>query len=187
MNKVRYNLRNAHYAVATTDGEGNVTFEAPVPIPGSVSLSLAAQGNIKKFYADGIVYYQAVSNNGYEGDFEMAIVPESFRTNVLGETLDAKKVLVETTAAKTKPFALLFEFEGDVNGIRHVMYNCTSTRPSLEGKTTEGEPDPATEKLTISAAPLADGKVKARTGDETDSETYNNWFKTVYMPTMEDV
>ena len=180
MNKVKYNLKNAHYAVLKTEEDGKFTYETPVKIPGSVSLSLAAQGSIKKFYADGIVYYQTASNNGYEGDFEIAIIPESFRTDVLGETLDANKVLLETVDAKTKAFALLFEFEGDTKGIRHVMYNCTATRPSIESKTKEEEVEPVTEKLTISAAPRSDGKIKAKTGDAVADDTYNNWYKSVY-------
>ncbi len=180
MNKVKYNLKNAHYAVLTESEDGKFSYGTPVKIPGSVSLSLAAKGSIKKFYADGIVYYQTAYNNGYEGDFEMALVPESFRTEVLGETLDTNKVLLESTDAKTKAFALLFEFEGDTKGIRHVMYNCTATRPSIESKTKEEEMDPVTEKLTISAAPRSDGKIKAKTGDEVVEATYNNWYQAVY-------
>lgn len=180
MNKVKYNLKNAHFATLTEGEDGTFVYDTPIAIPGAVSLSLAAQGNINKFYADGIVYYQTASNNGYEGDLEVALIPEKFRTNVLGETLDSNNVLVENTNAKTKAFALLFEFEGDTKGIRHVMYNCTATRPSIESQTTEEEVDPVTEKLTISAAPRSDGKVKAKTGDSVTDETYNNWYKTVY-------
>lgn len=180
MNKVKYNLKNAHYAVLKEEEDGKFTYETPVKIPGAVSISMAAQGNIKKFHADGIVYYQTASNNGYEGDLEMALVPESFRVNVLGETLDNNKVLIESTDAKAKTFALLFEFDGDSKGIRHVMYCCTATRPSVESKTKEEEVDPVTEKLTISAAPRSDGKIKAKTGDEVDEATYNGWYQTVY-------
>lgn len=180
MNKVKYDLKNAHYAVLTEETDGKFTYGTPVKIPGAVSISLAPQGNIKKFHADGIVYYQTASNNGYEGDLEMALVPETFRTDVLGEKMDTNKVLIESTDAKTKAFALLFEFAGDSKGIRHVMYNCTATRPSIESKTKEEEVDPVTEKLTISAAPRSDGKIKAKTGDAVDEETYNGWYQSVY-------
>lgn len=182
-NKVKYDLKNAHYAVLTEGENGAITYEKPVPIPGSVSISLDAQGEISKFYADGIVFYKSSSNNGYEGDLEIALVPESFRTDVLGEKLDGKKVLIENANAQPKAFALLFEFEGDQNAIRHVLYNCTSTRPSIESQTSEETKDPVTETLTISATSLSNGQIKAKTGDTTDTVTYDGWYDAVYMST----
>ena len=41
-----------------------------------------------------------------------------------------------------------------------------------------------TETLTIKARPLANGYVKAKTGDTTTAETYNNWYSEVYMPAV---
>ena len=184
-NKVKYNLKNTHYAKITVGTDGVVTFATPVRIPGSVSLALDAQGEITPFYADGIVYYKSAANNGYEGDLEIALVPESFRIDILAEKLDSKKVLIENSDAKASSFALLFEFDGDEKAIRHVLYNCVSTRPSLESQTKEDTIEPVTETLTISATPLANGNVKARTGNETDPVAYSGWYDTVYEPTTE--
>lgn len=184
-NKIKYDLKNAHYAVHITEDDGTVTFGTPVPIPGAVSVSLEAQGDISKFYADGMEYYKAAANNGYEGDLEIALLPESFRKDVLGEELDSKKVLVENASAKQTAFALLFEFEGNEHPIRHVMYNCTATRPSVASQTKEDTIEPVTESLTISATPMQNGDIKAKTGDDTDAETYKNWYKTVYVKTEE--
>ena len=39
-----------------------------------------------------------------------------------------------------------------------------------------------TETLTVKATPLADGMVKAKTGDSTDETVYKDWYKAVYMP-----
>lgn len=180
MNKVKYNLKNVHYAPQTIGEDGTITFTKPVPIRGSVSISLDAQGDISPFYADGIVFYKSAANNGYEGDLEVALLPESFRTDVLGEELDAKKVLIETADAKQTAFALLFEFDGDEKAIRHILYNCAATRPSVESQTKEESIEPVTETLTISATPLPNGKIKAKTGDTTDEATYNSWYQTVY-------
>jgi len=185
-NKIKYNLKNVHFAKLTETEEGKITFATPVAIPGAVSMSMEAQGEISPFYADGIVYYKTAANNGYEGDVELAILPESFRTDILGETLDSKKVLIENADAQQAAFALLFEFDGDTKAIRHVLYNCAATRPSIESQTKEETIDPVTEKLTISATPLPDGRIKAKTGDETDEVTYNNWYKTVYETPVEE-
>ena len=182
-NKVKYNLKNAHYALLTVAEDGSVTYGTPVSLPGSVSLSLDANGEPENFYADGIAYYVINNNMGYEGDLELALIPESFRTDVLNEKLDSKGVLIENSDVELASFALLFEFDGDVKHIRHVMYNCSASRPGIEGKTNEDTKEVQTETLTIKATPLSSGIVKAKTGNTTDEATYNNWYKTVYVPT----
>ena len=184
-NKVKYNLKNAHYALMTVGEDGSVTYAKPVPMPGSVSLSLDANGEPENFYADGVAYYVINNNMGYDGDLELALIPESFRTDVLKETLDEKGVLIENSDVEMAGFALLFEFDGDQKHIRHVMYNCSASRPGIEGKTNEDSKEVQTETLTIKATPLADGRVKAKTGDTTDATVYADWYKAVYLPTAE--
>lgn len=181
-NKVKFNICNVHYALQKIDEDGTVSFETPVAMPGAVSLSLDANGEPSNFYADGYAYYTISNNMGYEGDLELAMVPESFRTDVLKEELDSKKVLLENANAETANFALLFEFDGDIRKIRHVLYNCSAARPTIESQTNEDEIEVQTETLSITASPLASGYVKAKTGDETDEETYNSWYTNVYMP-----
>ena len=185
-NKVKFNICNVHYALQTIGDNGDVSFGTPVPMPGAVSLSLDANGEPSNFYADGYAYYTISNNMGYEGDLELAMIPESFRTDVLKETLDTNKVLMENANVETANFALLFEFDGDVKKIRHVLYNCSASRPSIESETKEDTIEPGTETLSITADPRSDGLVKARTGDTTDAGTYANWYKTVYIPTEEE-
>lgn len=185
-NKVKFNLKNAHYAMPSASEDGTVSYETPVPMPGSVSISLDANGEPENFYADGVAYYVINNNMGYDGDLELAMIPESFRVDALNETLDDNKVLIENANTELNSFALLFEFDGDVRHIRHVLYNCSASRPGIEGKTNEESREVQTETLTIKATPLASGVVKAKTGNETDSTTYANWYKSVYMPTITD-
>ncbi len=115
-------------------------------------------------------------------DLELAMVPESFRTDVLKESLDDNSVLVESANVETANFALLFEFDGDVKKIRHVLYNCSAARPNIESATNEEKIEVQTETLAITAAPLANGYVKARTGDSTTDTVYTGWYTAVYLP-----
>ena len=183
-NKVKYNLKNAHYALLTIGEDGSVSYGNPTAIPGSVSISLDANVEPENFYADGIAYYVINNNMGYEGDLELALIPESFRTEVLMEALDDNGVLIENAQVELASFALLFEFDGDKKHIRHVLYNCAASRPGIEGKTNEDSREVQTETLTIKAIPLASGIVKAKTGNTTDTTVYNDWYKAVYMPTV---
>lgn len=182
-NKVKYNLKNVHAAKLKKDTSGALSYEAPKAIPGAVSISLDAEGESSPFYADGIVYFRSTANNGYSGDLEIALIPEWFRTEILKEELDKNGVLVEKAdVSETEKFALLFEFDGDINAIRHVLYNCSASRPSIESETKEDTIEPGTETLSLTADPREDGLVKSRTGDTTSAETYTNWYKNVYLP-----
>mgnify|MGYP000461301889 FL=1 len=186
-NKVKYNLKNVHAAKLTKTEDGEYTYETPKAIPGAVSISLDAEGDSSPFYADGIVYFRSTANNGYSGDLEIALIPEWFRTEILKEALDKNGVLVESaTVTEMEKFALLFEFDGDVRCIRHVLYNCSASRPSIESETKEDAIEPGTEKLSLTADPREDGLVKSRTGDATDETTYGNWYKNVYIPVAKD-
>ena len=182
-NKVKYNLKNVHAAILTKGDNGTYSYGTPQTIPGAVSISLEAEGENTPFYADGIVYFRSTTNNGYSGDLEIGLIPEWFRTDILQETLDANGVLIESAdKLESVHFALLFEFDGDINAIRHVLYDCTTARPSIESETKEDTIEPGTETLSLAADPREDGLVKARTGDTTSAAAYANWYQEVYTP-----
>ena len=186
-NKVKYGLKNVYYAVATIDEQTNTaTYGTPKKWNGGVSLSLDQQGDTTKFRADNIDYWVGTSNNGYQGDLESALIPESFKTDILGEIEDSNGVYVEDAGAKTVHFALLFQFEGDVNATRHVLYNCTATRPSVSGQTTSETIEPQTETVTITAVAIhnADLDVDVVKGRVSQEEAqYSSWFSAVYQST----
>lgn len=184
-NKVRFGLKNCYYAPATIANDGTITYDTPVKLPGAVSLSLDPEGENENFYADDGVYYVVANNAGYSGDLELALVPDHFRQACLGEALDDNNMAFESAKADASPFALLFEFSGDVRKTRHVMYNCTASRTSVEGSTTEDSKTPQTETVSINAKPVpASEIVKAKTTPDTADAVYSAWFSTVQTPTI---
>ena len=169
-----------------TDCGSRISFRPakPVRIPGAVSLSIDAEGEASNFYADDGVYYVINNNSGYTGDLEIALVPLEFATDILGEKLDEKGVLTETNTAEVSQFALLFEFSGDKNKIRHCLFCCSASRPATESSTIEDEKEVKTETLSLTATALNSGLVKTKTCEKTDAEVYENWYKAVYMPNL---
>ena len=183
-NKVKYGLSNVYYAKATIDSSNVATYTTPVAWPGAVNLSLSAEGDTTKFRADNIDYWVGQSNNGYSGDFESALIPDSFRKDILGYIEGTGGILIEDAQAKTTPFALMFQFEGDEKNTRHCFYNVTCTRPTVAGQTTAETIEPQTETVTFTAvaihnAALNKDIVKA-SAPETTSGAYTTWFTSVY-------
>lgn len=186
-NKIKYGLKNVYYAVATLAADSTATFATPVRIPGAVNLSLEPQGDREPFYADDVEYFVSISNTGYEGDLEIALVPESFETDVLKAVEDTNKVLFEEVSPEIVHFALLFQFAGDKKNIRHCFYNCTAMRPNVEGETKGENIEPKTESLSLRAGSIYDATlqkdiVKAKTKDDTTEAVYNAWFSQVIVP-----
>ena len=187
-NKIKYGIKNVYYAVATLAANNSATYDTPVALPGAVSLTLDPEGDNNIFYADNIAYYTSYANNGYSGSLELALIPDAFRKDVLGEIEDNKDVLVEEQGAPSVHFALMFQFEGDEKATRHVMYNCVASRPTTNGSTKESSIEPQTETINLTATSIYNASldkdiVKARTSGTTDNTTYSGWFTSVYMPT----
>lgn len=186
-NKVKYNLKNVHFALATTSGYASTVSAWP----GAVSLSLEPQGDDYTFYADGIDYFEYHVNNGYSGELESALIPENFKTDVLGELLDDNNNLVELDDIEAVNFALGFQVDGDEKGRYFWFYNCKASRPTVSASTKEETIEVQTETLNFSNKPdpritvTKDGKnyhpVRINSSDAS-TEDGTTWFTAVVMP-----
>ena len=187
-NKIKYGLKSVYYAVATIAADGSATYDTPVAWPGAVNLSLSPEGDTTPFYADNIVYYMSSANNGYTGTLETALVPDSFKQDILGEIVSGNGLQVESANTESVHFALLFQFEGDEAATKHVIYNCVATRPNIEGATKESSIAPQTESVDLTAATIyvsaldPNGDVVKAKADST-SAAYANFFNSVVIPT----
>lgn len=182
-NKVTYGLTNVYYSVVTetlTNGVWTETYATPVRMLGARSISLSANSENTNFPADNNAkYFTQYTSSGYEGTLTMAILNDTFRHDVLGETIDANSNVVESIKDTPKTFALLFQFEGDDMNVRHVMYRCTAGQPDITSETKDTTIEPNEIAIPISAGGrLSDGKVKARVGE--GNTGYSNFFTTVY-------
>lgn len=178
-NKVKYGLKNVHFAVVT-EANGVISYGTPVPIPGAVNLTLSPAGESVEFFADDGRYYEENTNNGYEGSLEIALIPDSFRKDILGDIEDENGALYESADAKPKHFALLYEFDGDVHKTRYVDYYVLAARPDVSGATTTNTKEPQTDTLNIAARPAPDTRL-VRGRIKQDQTGYDTFFSAVYL------
>jgi phi13 family phage major tail protein len=187
MGKVRYGIENVYYALIKSTGE----FDTPKPLKGAVSLTLDAEGDSNKFYADDTAYAVFETNAGYTGTLTIASLEDDARADLLKEVKDANGGVYEQSDAKPAAFALLYKIKGNVCDQNFAFYNSTLTRPSLNANTTSDSTDPDTVELPISCIPL-----EMAIGEETKKVTkysmerteanktvYDAWFTTVQKPT----
>lgn len=180
-NKVKFGLRNVYYAKATISG-GTYTYDTPVALNGAVSLSTSATGERTPFYADDIEYFVSNSNQGYEGELEVALLTDAFKTDILGMTADNNGALVENADDTPSHFALGFEVQGDDTPRRVWFYDCTASRPTDAANTKEATTTPQTDTLPLTISPRSsDRAVKVvMTKTQANETAFNGFFSQVY-------
>lgn len=184
-NKVKFGLKNVYYAKATISGS-TVTYATPVAIPGAVNLSMDAQGDETNFYADDTKYYNVTNNTGYSGTAEFAKLPDAFYSDIFGFSADTDSVIFEDAEVEPAQFALLFEFAGDANKVRHCLYLCSCSRPSVSSGTLTESKEPVTETLNLTASPLpldSNGMRIVRSKCVEGDAEYSGWFSAVHQYT----
>ena len=187
-NKVRFGLSNVHYAILT-EGSSNA-WATPVAVPGAVSLTVDANVASSDFYADNVSYYRTFANNGYTCTLEMAKITEKMLDEVFGMAADATGVIREKTGVEPKPFALLFQVEGDQADENYLFYRCVPSSKPNEGSQTTGEngAEPQTQSFDFSALPLVTGAanqkglIKAKTGSSASTSVISGWYGAVNVP-----
>lgn len=200
--KVMYGLSNVHYALLTetTDPETGAivsTYGDVKAWPGAVNITLDPQGNPVTFSADNTAYYTLINNQGYQGDFECALIPDDVRLDTLGNTKDENGFIVESDHDQVSYFALMFEINTDQNPNRYVFYKVAlAQRPSVASETVDVTSDLSvkTEKVTFKAMPQSSETVingvrchivKAFTGKDVDASAYENFYTAVYVPSFD--
>lgn len=182
-NKVKFGLSHCYFAPITVGNGGAVTYGSPVALPGAVSLNFAPSGDSVNFAADNVYnYYSSGGASNLSGDLEMALIGDDFKKAILGYVEDTNGALYISGSPTTKAFALLFQFEGDANAVRHVLYNCTATRPALNSNTTGETKEPVTETITVTASPAPDTNLLHAYLAESTDTAYTGWFSAVYTP-----
>lgn len=180
-NKLKFGVRNVHVIKATDTGTA-LTYEGtPIPWRGAVELTLDPNGDALEEYADDIQYAKIENNQGYTGKMTMEYLQPEIDELIFGNKPGEDGVTVENADNKTSIVALMFEFSGDQNHVRHILYNVGFSRSSDGSSTRADKLESQKSEFEFSAMPDPyNYNIKAKVPE--GAAPYATWFDKVYIP-----
>ncbi len=147
-NKVEFGISQLHVGTYT-DNNGTVTLGTPYHQAGAVSFSPEENSEQNTFYADNIAYWSGYSGGSIEGDLEVAMFDDDFKTQFLGYVTLTNGGLANVKNATKPNVYIAFQVEGDAESRRVILYNCALGAINREYSTIEESKEPATETLGV--------------------------------------
>ena len=148
-NKVEFGISELHVGTWTVAQDGTVTMGTPYHQAGAVSFSPEENSEQNTFYADNIAYWSGYSGGTIEGDLEVALFDDAFKTQFLGYVALADGGLANVKNATKPNVYVAFQVEGDAESRRVIMYNCSLGAITREYNTIEESKEPTTETLAV--------------------------------------
>lgn len=182
-NKVEFGISNLHVGTYTVSTSGTVTMGSPYHQAGAVSFAPEENSESNVFYADNVAYWSGYSGGTFEGDLEVAMFSDSFKTQFLGYITKASDGGLALVKNATKPSVYIaFQVEGDDESRRVIMYNCSLGGITREYSTEEESIEPATETISVTVA--GDNKTGITMVSYTEATTgYSTLFTSPPAPT----
>ena len=148
-NKVEFGISQLHVGTYTVDENDNVTLGSPYHQKGAVSFSPEEQSELNTFYADNISYWSGYSGGSFEGDLEVAMFDDNFKTQFLGykQLTDGGLAIVKNT--KKPAVYIAFQVEGDAESRRVILFNAKLGGITREFATVEENIEPVTETCPV--------------------------------------
>lgn len=148
-NKVEFGISQLHVGTYTVGTDNTVTLGTPYHQKGAVSFSPEENSEQNTFYADNIAYWSGYSGGTIEGDLEVAMFDDEFKTQFLGYRALNNGGLANVKGATKPNVYVAFQVEGDVESRRVILYNCALGAITREYSTIEESKEPATETLGV--------------------------------------
>lgn len=176
-NKVEFGISNLHVGTFTVGDGGAVTMGTPYHLPGAKNFAPEQDASNNVFYADDMAYWSEYSEGAFEGDLEVALFTDEFKTQFLGYRTTADGGLGQVKNAVKPNVYIAFDIKGDKEGRRAIFYNCSLGSIAREYATIEEEKEPTTEKIGVTCiGDNATGltKVTFKPGDAGYDTLYSN-------------
>ena len=137
------------YVGTYTVTNGTVTLGTPYHQAGAVGFSPEPQGEENKFYADNIEYYMSYSGGTRQGDLEVAMFDDEFKTQFLGYRETADGGLAEVKNPNKPRIYAMWKILGDAEDRKVIMYNGSLGNINREYSTLEDNKEPVTETVPV--------------------------------------
>lgn len=148
-NKVEFGISNLYIGTYTVAANNTVTLGTPYHQAGAVSFSPEAKTEQNVFYADNIAYWSGYSGGTLEGDLEVAMFDDAFKTQFLGYVTLTNGGLASVKNATKPNVYIAFQVEGDAESRRVILYNCSLGAITREYSTIEESKEPVTETIAV--------------------------------------
>ena len=183
MEKVMFGVSKLHVGEYTVATNRTVTLGTPYALPGTVRIAMEPQSSLEEFYADNGVYWSGYSDNGYEGEIENALFPDSFKTRFLNYQSVPGGGIAQVRGKKVPKVYFMFQAETDADARRGIVYNVSLGEINREYSTTEDTTTPATATLPFKVnGDLGTGIVKA--AYPKTSSVYTTMFTNPPVPAL---
>ena len=186
-NKVEFGKKEFHIGTYDVDSvTGDATLGEPMKVPGMRAITLDAQSEEYKFFADDEVYYSDYSDNGLTGDLSMALFPDEFKTSFLNYDTTTDGGVAQVKGKPSKKVYIIFQGAGDVQNRRHIMFNVSLGAISREHRTIEEQK--VVEEETIPITVTGDNKTGIMKVTYSEGDTgYDTLFTNPEIPTLGEV
>lgn len=147
-NKVEFGISQLHIGTYT-ESNGTVTLGTPYHQKGAISFSPEEQSEQNNFYADNVIYWSGYSGGSIEGDLEVAMYDDEFKTQFLGYKALTNGGIANVKGAAKPNVYITFQVEGDAESRRVILYNCALGGITREYNTIEENKEPTTETIPV--------------------------------------
>ena len=182
-NKVMFGVSNLHFGTYTVNEEGAVVLGTPMHVPGTVNISLEAESEENKFYADNTVFWSGYSDNGYTGEIENALFNDEFKLAFMNYIRLDDGGIAQVKGQQNKAVYMMFQADGDVENRRMILYNISLGQITREYATTEDSTEPQTATLPFTVNGDSATRINRVSYAPTDAP-YNTMFTTPPVPQL---
>ena len=147
-NKVEFGISQLHVGTYT-ESNGTVTLGTPYHQKGAITFSPEEQSEQNNFYADNVIYWSGYSGGSIEGDLEVAMYDDEFKTQFLGYKALTNGGIANVKGAMKPNVYIAFQVEGDTESRRVILYNCALGGITREYNTIEENKEPTTETIPV--------------------------------------